>query len=520
MPHLSPKISFKLEMNEVSKSIEIEASSREKISTQLFEIVREMQEGEKKFSTLLDELHPNFKESGRNLIHYLILRSKEIRDMQEYLHHKGLSSLTNSESHTLSQLLYVLSWLDPSKGGISETSCSFRTASKLKLSHAVQLLGSFPAQDRPHIMVTLSAPMMYDKNLLEKMLEEGMSIVRINCAHDKPKDWANMIANIKKAKAKTGKDCKVYMDLGGPKFRIYCIGAKKKKYRSRLPVEVGTELVLEYASQKNALSLAKKVRGKPILFVKPKEILKYVKPGEHIYFDDGKFKAKVTAASPNRIKAEIVRISTHKPYLKPEKGINLPDSNLNISPLTRTDKKNIPFICKHADMIGYSFVNGVEDVELLRNEIQKYVTTRAPSIILKIERLAAVQSLPALLINGMKDESMGVMIARGDLAVEIGFERLSEIQEEILWICEAAHVPVIWATQVLETLNKTGYATRSEITDAAMSGRAECVMLNKGDYILKTIKMLDNILTRQLGHINKKRYIMRPLNIARNFLEK
>jgi pyruvate kinase len=121
-------------------------------------------------------------------------------------------------------------------------------------------------------------------------------------------------------------------------------------------------------------------------------------------------------------------------------------------------------------------------------------------------------------MNGMKDEVLGVMIARGDLAVEIGFERMSEIQEEILWICEAAHVPVIWATQVLETLNKTGYATRSEITDAAMGVKSECVMLNKGKYIVKTIRMLDDILTRQLGHVDKKRYIMRPLGIAKSFL--
>ncbi len=76
------------------------------------------------------------------------------------------------------------------------------------------------------------------------------------------------------------------------------------------------------------------------------------------------------------------------------------------------------------------------------------------------------------------------MIARGDLAVEIGFERMSEVQEEILWISEAAHAPVIWATQVLETLNKSGIATRSEITDAAHAAMAECVMLNKGSHTL------------------------------------
>ncbi|MBX7125718.1 MAG: pyruvate kinase, partial [Cyclobacteriaceae bacterium] len=109
---------------------------------------------------------------------------------------------------------------------------------------------------------------------------------------------------------------------------------------------------------------------------------------------------------------------------------------------------------------------------------------------------------------------------RGDLAVEIGFERLSEIQQEILWICEAAHVPVIWATQVLETMNKTGFATRSEITDAAMGVMAECVMLNKGPYVVKTVETLADILSRLAGHFDKKRYIMRPLSIARNFFER
>ena len=88
----------------------------------------------------------------------------------------------------------------------------------------------------------------------------------------------------------------------------------------------------------------------------------------------------------------------------------------------------------------------------------------------------------------MRRPTVGVMIARGDLAVEVGFERMAEVQEEIMWICEAAHVPVIWATQVLETLAHTGRPSRAEVTDAAMSGRAECVMLNKGPYIAEAIR--------------------------------
>lgn len=493
--------------------------THEKVSHQLTDLVGEMQQAELRFSGPLTGIHDNFKLSGANLIHYLVLRSNEIREAQEYLHHIGLSSLANSESHTQFQLLNVLGWLDPKQPKTNVATCNFEVASKLRMIHAEQLLGVYPIQDRPHIMVTFSSELMQDRMLVEEMLKEGMSVARINCAHDNPEVWLNMILVLKKAIAKTGRNCKIYMDLGGPKIRIKAIAALRKSENLELPVWEGRELLLRYNESVEAEIKKRKRRNVDTLFVEPRELLAMVKTGEHIFFDDGKFEAKVVRIEAGQVIVRIIRISTKKPFLKPEKGINLPDSEVTITPLTEEDRRNIPFICKHADLIGYSFVNSPEDVDLLRAELNKYTTHKRPAIILKIERLSAVQNLPALLMNGMKDEAFGVMIARGDLAVEIGFERLSEIQEEILWICEAAHVPVIWATQVLETLNKTGYATRSEITDAAMGVRAECVMLNKGKYIVKTIKMLDDILTRQLGHVNKKRYIMRPLGIAKTFIQ-
>ena len=107
-----------------------------------------------------------------------------------------------------------------------------------------------------------------------------------------------------------------------------------------------------------------------------------------------------------------------------------------------------------------------------------------------------------------------VMIARGDLAVEMGFTRLAEVQEEILWIAEAAHVPTIWATEVLESLTKKGELRRGEITDAAMSGRAEAVMLNKGPYLLDAIRALDDILRRMQAHQAKKRSLLRQLSVS------
>jgi pyruvate kinase len=412
----------------------------------------------------------------------------------------------------MAQVQTVLRWLNAAHVERHELPCGFEEAARLRVRHNEELLGISPATGRPHIMVTFTEEMANDRMMVEEMLRGGMSVARINCAHDNPDVWSKMIDVLHRSVSKSGHNCKLYMDLAGPKIRVAALPAEIDKEKGlRLHEEQDLLLLPLHASppyKKEATSI----------WIEPSLILEMIKPGEHLFFDDGKFEAKVLSVEPNAARVRITRISTKKPFLKPEKGINLPDSDLKIPPLTENDKANIPFICQHADMVGYSFVSEPQDTEILRNELRKHARKKTPAIILKIERLLAIQNLPALLFNGMMDGSVGVMIARGDLAVEIGFERLSEIQEEILWICEAAHVPVIWATQVLETLNKTGFATRSEITDAAYGVMAECVMLNKGRHIIKTIRMLDDILRRQVAHVDKKRYLLRPLGIAKNFL--
>jgi pyruvate kinase len=489
--------------------------NHELVSLQLEELGSEMRSVEKGFKNTFDSLHRNNQISAANLIHYLVLRRTEIRLAQEYLHKIGLSSLTSCESHVLSQVNNVLKWLAPDHPRDLKINCSFEVASKLRQVNRESLLGADTNIARPHIMVTLSAELANDRMQMEELLLAGMTVARINCAHDSPQVWLALVETLKKSMAKTGNACKLYMDLGGPKIRVKSIYLKGVS-RDKIKVKEGDELILT-----GSFSAKRKLDRKALLIVAPAEIIKMMKPGEHVFFDDGKFEGKIMQVSAKDIAIRITRISTQKPFLKVEKGINLPDSELRINPLTKSDLSYIPFICKYADMVGYSFVSTPLDVDQLRQEVKKHQSKAKtpPAIILKIERLTAVQNLPGLLLTGMKDQIFGVMIARGDLAVEIGFERLSEIQEEILWICEAAHVPVIWATQVLETMNKTGFATRSEMTDAGMGVMAECVMLNKGKYLVKTIHALDNILKRQMGHVDKKRYIMRPLGIAKNFLD-
>ena len=199
-----------------------------------------------------------------------------------------------------------------------------------------------------------------------------------------------------------------------------------------------------------------------------------------------------------------------------EKGINVPESELRLSPLTKDDLEALPFVVKNADIVGYSFVRKEADVRELQSRLADLGGENL-GIILKIETREGFECLPEMLLAAMRSRAVGVMIARGDLAIECGYQRLAEVQEEILWICEAAHMPVIWATQVLESLAKTGVPSRSEITDAAMGERAECVMLNKGPYIVTAVGILDDILLRMQSHQEKKRSMLRKLHVATAF---
>jgi pyruvate kinase len=246
------------------------------------------------------------------------------------------------------------------------------------------------------------------------------------------------------------------------------------------------------------------------------EVFDQVKAGEVIWFDDGKLGGIIRTVDPDAISVEITHARAKGQKLEAEKGINLPDSELRLPAITGHDQRALEFIVKHADLVGYSFVRDGHGVRELQRRLAEL---GAPSmgIILKIETRKAFESLPDLLLAAMEGGPVGVMIARGDLAIECGFERLAEVQEEILWFAEAAHVPVIWATQVLERLAKDGIPSRAEITDAAMASRAECVMLNKGPFIVDAVCSLDDILRRMESHQTKKRSMMRSLKVATNY---
>jgi pyruvate kinase len=309
--------------------------------------------------------------------------------------------------------------------------------------------------------------------------------------------------------------------LSGPKIRTAQIEITNKKgtVKKGIPIRVGEHIIVtkrvtlgkKSKFGKNGEQLTKAEVG-----VSLPEIIADVKIDDIVLFDDGMIQSVVVSKTENDIELRITHC--YKSKLLSQKGINLPNTKLNLPALTRQDIDNLPFVSKNADIVGYSFVRTSEDVKYLYRQLALH---NAPNlgVVFKIENKEAFENLPFILFEGMKRNKIGVMIARGDLAVEIGFERISEVQNEILWLCEAAHIPVIWATQVLENLSKTGIPTRAEISDVVQGVQAECIMLNKGPYINEAILMLNNILVRMEAHSFKKKNSLRPLNIAINSIQ-
>ncbi|CAH8295339.1 unnamed protein product [Eruca vesicaria subsp. sativa] len=225
-----------------------------------------------------------------------------------------------------------------------------------------------------------------------------------------------------------------------------------------------------------------------------------VKPGETIGFDDGKIWGTIKGTSSSEVIVSITHAGPKGTKLGSEKSINIPQSDIRFKGLTSKDIKDLEYVASHADMVGVSFIRDVQDITVLRQELKKRkLGDEKLGVVLKIETESGFENLPLILLEAMKClNPLGVMIARGDLAVECGWERLANIQEEIMAICKVARVPVILATQVLETLVKSGVPSRAEITDAANGRRASCVMLNKGKHIVEAVSMLDTILHTKL----------------------
>ena len=489
---------------------------------------------------------------------------------------------------------------------------SIKQGGKLLRSHTKSLLGYRSWGRSTRIMVTMPSTAAEDGQWVEALIKAGMNCARINCAHDNEGVWGKIIGHIHAANKKLGKNCKVAMDLAGPKIRtgpmnpgpeilklspdrsltghivqpvrvwigeeahfesdgahmplakavvesfrlgeeIYLADTRGKKRKLKivgeeaegkwahcydtLYLQSGTPLFRDTAmtfqlgkvgrlpalEQKIILHAGDALRidrtlipGEPTVYNEEgqliqeahisctaPEVFSYIQVGEPVLFDDGKIEGSIEEITDDYFRVRVHRAKMGGGKLRSDKGINFPQTKLKIRGLTAKDKRDFVFVAQHADVVNMSFVNSPEDVRELIQIMERAEVKDKLGVILKIETQQGFNNLIDILLEAMQVFPVGVMIARGDLAIETGWKEVGRIQEEMLSLCQAAHVPVVWATQVLESLAKKGVPSRAEITDAVMAQRAECVMLNKGPQILEAIRLLDTILKSMSAYQEK-----------------
>lgn len=434
---------------------------------------------------------PEFRASAANLAHYLALRAADRTALQRRLRMVGLSSLGRSDGHVLATIRAVRATAE-GRDTDTEAQAALAVARRTLGDAAAALMGPQPEGRRSRILVTLEPALAADPDRMRTVMRLGADAVRINCAHDTPDDWRRMAEAARSAAAAEGRSVCLYVDLAGPKIRTTAIRPKPG-----IRVHGGQQILI---AADPTTPPPDHVRASCSCTLP--EAVAQVGPGQPVAFDDGKIVGVVAARNGADLFLDITRTKPGGTRLKPDKGINFPGAALRVAALTDADRAALDAVVGFADVIGYSFVQRAEDIDLLHAELA--ARGAAPGIVAKVETETAFRNLPEIIVAGAGTGPFGVMIARGDLGVEVGFARLSEVQEEILWLCEAAAVPVIWATEVLASVLKTGLASRGDVTDAAMAARAECVMLNKGPFLEEALRTLADVLHRAERHIDKK----------------
>jgi pyruvate kinase len=457
----------------------------------------------------LEAVHPENRPSARNLVHYLALRRHDLRNLQLRLARVGLSSLGRSEPHVLITLDRILAMLALARGTTPREAAAppvgFREGERILAGNARRLLGARPVHRAVRIIVTLPVEAAENPRMVHDLVAAGMSCARINCGRDEPAVWTAMAEHVRAAERSLGRECRLLVDLGGPKLRTGPVAGGAK----RLLLSTGDRFELVGPD-----GVTRRERARPRIACSMPDIFQYVEVGEPIWFDDGRIGGVIEEQSRKGLLVRVTNAKKDGSKLRPERGINLPQTALALPALTEKDVRDLDHVVAWADSIQLSFVQRPADVHALHAALDRHGADRV-GVVLKIEKRQAFADLPRLLLAAMQRRTCGVMIARGDLAVEAGFERTAEMQEEILWIAEAAHVPTIWATEVLHTLAREGTLSRAEITDAAMSARAEAVMLNRGPFVIDAIATLDDILGRMKEHQAKKRSLYRALDVSR-----
>ncbi|MEA5441445.1 pyruvate kinase [Cyanobium gracile] len=526
-------------------------------------------------ATCLAALHANHRDSARNLLQVMAFHRHAHPDLPKALRLRGLCPLTDGDTHLLSSLEAVITALEALEGlgPMAATPAPLGDPDVLQ-RQGERLFGAVAAPGGAGLMVTLPAEAAERPALIADLLQAGMTIARIDCAHGDPEVWGRMVEGITQTRAAAGRPCAIAMDLAGPKLRTGQLAPQPAVIRARPPRDRmgrATQPVRILAVPPGAtpapqdpdvvllparLSKAKRLRpgdrlrghdasgrrrtltvlrrlpdglllragrtcrfvaglvfrqrhGKARLLVGPlapvsgerllrpgdalrltpepdrgagtlpctlPEVFFDLRLGERVLFDAGRIGGVIRGVAPQEVVLEVTAARARGSRLGSDRGINLPDSDRRTPALSAKDIDDLAFVARHADLIGCSGVHRDSDLQTLRQCLEDRGRTDL-ALLLTINTRQAFLNLPRLLLAAMGHAApVGVMIARGDLAIECGWEALAPIQEEILRICTAAHVPCLWSTEtVLEGIvaRSTGDPSKTKLTGLAFRSNGE-----------------------------------------------
>ncbi len=335
-------------------------------------------------------------------------------------------------------------------------------------------------------IVCTIGPKTEDSVQMEKLLKAGMNVIRMNFSHGDFTEHQRKVDAYKKASAKTGLKAALLQDLSGPKFRIG---------------DFETPTVMLKAGEYITLTCDKLEKGtKDRVSMNYPTLHEELVVGNIVLVDDGKKKFEVVEIKGKEIKCKILIGGE----TKGRRSVNLPGANLKIRALTDKDKKDIQFGIKNKfDFIAFSFVKTAEEVQELRDILNK-AKSRA-KIVSKIETPEAMSNIDSII-----EASDAIMIGRGDLAVEVGYEAVPGYQKLIIEKCNHAGKPVITATQMLESMIKNPVPTRAEVSDIANAiyDGTDAIMLSEettlGDYAVEAVDMMTKVAIKIESELRQK----------------
>ncbi len=339
---------------------------------------------------------------------------------------------------------------------------------------------------RTKIVATIG-PATEDEKTMTALAKAGMNVMRLNFSHGDFDEHGARIVTLRKISKKTKKPMAILQDLAGPKIRIGDF------YKERIQLKEGSIFTLT----------TKKIIGdEKRAYVTYRNLPKEVKKGQIILLDDGKKSLEVISTSADKIKCKVIVGGD----TKGRRGVNVPGANLKISSITLKDKKDIAFgISKSIDFVGLSFVRSPKDINTLRKLLIEAKSDAG--IIAKIETQEAVDNIDKII-----ELSDGIMVARGDLAIEVPAQKVPLIQKMIIEKCNRAGKPVITATQMLESMILSPVPTRAEVSDVANSilDGTDAIMLSEettlGHYPVQAVKIMRDI-AEHIEEIRKKKMI-------------